>query len=249
MTQLMIEMIGRKVCCQVILVAIVLAPVVAGRPVVAADAPSIFSQIQVEEAEYRYAGDDEDSFNWDAQAWVGGDVNKLVLKTEGELAFDDTELEEAETQALYSRQISDFFDAVIGVRYDFEPEGEAFGVIGLQGLAPYSYEVDTAFFISEDADVTARFEAEYEILVTQQIVLQPSLETDVGFQEVGGSGLGFTVDDLELGLRLRYEIIREIAPYVGINWERAFGDAADDLEDEGESIDSFAGVAGIRFWF
>ncbi len=218
-------------------------------PALAADAPSTFSQVQVEEAEYRYTDDDEESFNWDAQAWIGGDVNKLALKTEGELAFDGTDLEEAETQALYSRQISDFFDVVVGARYDFEPDGEAFGVIGLQGLAPYAYEVDTALFISENADVTARFEAEYEILVTQKIVLQPSLETNLDFEKVGGSGLGFTFDDLELGLRLRYEIIREIAPYIGINWERAFGDAADELEDEGENIDSFAGVAGIRFWF
>lgn len=229
-------------------VALAGAPAILALPAVAADAPSIFSQIQVEEAEYRYTDDDEESFNWDAQAWIGGDINKLVLKTEGELVFDD-DLEEAETQALYSRQISDFFDVVAGARYDFEPDGEAFGVIGLQGLAPYSYEVDTALFISEDADVSARFEAEYDILVTQKIVLQPSLETNLGFEEVGGSGLGFAFDDLELGLRLRYEIIKEIAPYVGINWERAFGDAADELEDEGENIDSFAGVAGIRFWF
>ncbi len=225
------------------------APAFISHPVLAADAPSVFSQFQVEEAEYRYTDDDEESFNWDAQAWIGGDVNKLALKSEGELVLDEEELEEAELQALYSRQISNFFDVVVGGRYDFEPEGKAFGVIGLQGLAPYSYEVDTALFISEDADVTARFEAEYEILVTQQIVLQPSLETNLGFEDVGDSGLGFTFDDIELGLRLRYEIIREIAPYVGISWERALGDAADELEDEGETIDSFAGVAGIRFWF
>jgi len=155
-------------------------------PALAADAPSTFSQVQVEEAEYRYTDDDEESFNWDAQAWVGGDINKLALKSEGELVLnDEEELEEAELQALYSRQISDFFDVVVGGRYDFEPEGEAFGVIGLQGLAPYSYEVDTALFISEEADVTGRFEAEYEILVTQKLVLQPSLETNLGFEDVG----------------------------------------------------------------
>ncbi len=242
-------MIGRSVCSSAALLVGALAPTIISQSASAADAPSIFSQFQVEEAEYRYNDDDEESFNWDAQAWIGGDVNKLALKSEGELVLDEEELEEAEVQALYSRQISNFFDVVIGGRYDFEPEGEAFGVIGLQGLAPYSYEVDTALFISEDADVTARFEAEYEILVTQQIVLQPSLETNLGFEDVGDSGLGFTFDDIELGLRLRYEIIREIAPYVGISWERALGDAADELEDEGETINSFAGVAGIRFWF
>ncbi|MGH1484159.1 MAG: copper resistance protein B [Geminicoccales bacterium] len=242
-------MIGRSVCPLAALMVGTLAPAIAVLPAMAADAPSVFNQVQVEEAEYRYTDDDEESFNWDAQAWIGGDVNKLALKSEGELVLDEEELEEAELQALYSRQISNFFDVVVGGRYDFEPEGEAFGVIGLQGLAPYSYEVDTALFISEDADVTARFEAEYEILVTQKLVLQPSLETNLNFEEVGGSGLGFAFDDVELGLRLRYEIIREIAPYVGVNWERALGDAADELEDEGETVDSFAGVAGIRFWF
>lgn len=246
MTRVMME---NSACSRASLIVAALAPAIVSLPAMAADAPSIFNQVQVEEAEYRYTDDDEESFNWDAQAWIGGDVNKLALKSEGELVLNAEELEEAELQALYSRQISNFFDVVIGGRYDFEPEGEAFGVIGLQGLAPYSYEVDTALFISEDADVTARFEAEYEILVTQQIVLQPSLETNLGFEDVGGSGLGFSFDDIELGLRLRYEIIREVAPYVGINWERALGDAADELEDEGESIDSFAGVTGIRFWF
>lgn len=211
--------------------------------------PTIFSQVMVEQAEYRYEEDGEESFAWDADAWIGSDFNKLRLKGEGELALEDEEVEEAELQALYSRNIGDFFDAVIGVRYDLEPEETAFGVIGLQGTAPYRFEVDTALFISDEADVTGRFEAEYEILVTQKIVLQPSFETNLGFEEVGGSGLGVSFDDVELGLRLRYEIVRELAPYVGINWERALGNAADDLRDEGESVDAFSGVAGLRFWF
>lgn len=220
-------------------------------PAVAADdhGPTIFYQLMVEEAEYRYEKDGEQSFAWDADAWIGGDFNKFLLKGEGELSLDDAEVEEAELQALYSRNIGDFFDAFIGARYDVEPEETAFGVIGLQGTAPYRFEVDTALFISDEADVTGRFEAEYEILVTQKIVLQPSLETNLGFEEVGNSGLGFSFDDVELGFRLRYEILRELAPYIGINWERALGDAADDLRAGGESVDEFSGVAGLRFWF
>ena len=209
--------------------------------------PVIFHQVLIEEAEYRYTDDDEESFNWDANAWIGSDFNKLRLKSEGEFSLSDEEVEEAELQALYSRNIGDFFDAVAGVRHDFEPESEWYGVIGLTGTAPYRFEVDTSLFISDDADVTGRFEAEYEILITQKLVLQPALETNIDFEEIASSSLGF--EDLELGLRLRYEIVREFAPYIGINWERALGDNADDLEDEGEEIDSFAGVAGIRFWF
>lgn len=211
--------------------------------------PVIFHQVLIEEAEYRYGDNDEESFNWDADAWIGSDFNKLRLKSEGELGLEDDEVEEAELQALYSRNIGEFFDAVAGMRHDFEPENEWYGLIGLTGTAPYRFEVDTSLFIDDDADVTGRFEAEYEILITQKLVLQPDLETNVDFGEFGGSGIGAAFGDVELGLRLRYEIIREIAPYVGINWERALGDNADDLEDEGEDVDNFAGVAGIRFWF
>lgn len=211
--------------------------------------PVIFHQLLIEEAEYRHTDDGEESFNWDADGWIGSDFNKFRLKAEGEFSLDDDDVEEAELQALYSRNIGDFFDAIIGVRHDVEPESEWYGVVGLSGTAPYRIEVDTALFIDDDADVSARVEAEYEILITQKLVLQPALETNLAFGEFGGSGIGLAFDDVELGLRLRYEIIRELAPYVGINWERALGDNADDLEDAGEEVDSFAGVAGIRFWF
>ncbi len=204
--------------------------------------------IQAEQFEYRF-NDGEDSFNWEAQGWVGRDVEKLWLKTEGEQPIDGR-LEDAEVQALYSRQISTFFDAQIGVRYDFAPEPErTFGVLGVQGLAPYFFEIDAAAFVSNKGDVSGRFEAEYDILLTQQVVLQPTFEMNAAVQDDEERGIGSGINDVELGLRLRYEIIREFAPYIGVNWERDLGRTADLTRAEGEDVDTFAVVAGVRFWF
>lgn len=214
----------------------------------AAEESPLFYFFQAEEFEYRLT-DGEHSFNWDAQGWVGGDDNKFWVKTEGEVLFEDG-VEEAEIQALYSRRISDFFDAQVGVRYDFDPDPErAFGVFGVQGLAPHFFEIDAAGFVSEDGDVSARVEAEYDVLITQQLVLQPSLELNFAAQEVEALGIGSGVNDVELGLRLRYEVEREFAPYVGMNWRRDIGRTADFTRNEGESVDDLSFVTGIRFWF
>lgn len=214
----------------------------------AAEPTPLLYFFQAEEFEYRVT-DGDDSFNWDAQGWVGGDVNRAWFKTEGEVPVDGG-VEGAEIQALYSRQISDFFDAQVGVRYDFEPDPErAFAVFGVQGLAPYFFEIDAAGFVSEDGDLSARFEAEYELLIAQQLVLQPSLEVNFAAQEVEELGIGSGVNDVELGLRLRYEIEREFAPYIGVNWERDLGETADFARDEGEDVDNLSFVAGVRFWF
>ena len=214
----------------------------------AAEPSPLFYFFQAEEFEYRLT-DGDHGFNWDAQGWVGGDDNKAWFKTEGAVPFNDG-VEEAEIQALYSRRISNFFDAQIGVRYDFEPDPErAFGVFGVQGLAPYFFEIDTAAFVSEDGDVSARFEAEYELLITQQMVLQPSLEFNLAAQEVEELGIGSGFNDIELGLRLRYEIEREFAPYIGVSWERALGRTADFARDDGEDVDELSFVTGVRFWF
>ena len=214
----------------------------------AAEPAPLLYFFQAEELEYRVT-DGDDSVNWEAQGWVGGDVNRAWFKTEGE-ALVDSGVEAAEIQALYSRQISDFFDAQVGVRYDFEPDPErAFAVFGVQSLSPYFFEIDAAGFVSEDGDLSARFEAEYELLITQQLVLQPSLEVNFAAQEVEELGIGSGVNDVELGLRLRYEIEREFAPYIGVNWERNLGETADFARDEGEDVDNLSFVTGIRFWF
>ncbi len=163
-------------------------------------------------------------FVWDAEGWVGGDYNKLWIKSEGEYLFEHNRLEAAEVQALYSRAITPFFDVQAGVRHDFKPDpSRTFGVLGIEGLAPYWFEIDAAGFVSDDGDVSARLEAEYDFLFTQRLILQPRVELNFAVQDVKKLGIGSGLSTAELGLRLRYEFVRQVAPYIGVSWTRLVG--------------------------
>jgi copper resistance protein B len=188
---------------------------------------------------------------WDGQGWYGGDYNKFWLKTEGERSLEGGGFGEVEVQGLYSRAIRPFWDVQVGVRQDIKPDNPSrtFGVIGIQGLAPYWFEVDAAAFISDDGDISARLEVEYDLLLTQRLIMQPRFETNIAIQDVALLGVGSGVNDVELGLRLRYEIKREFAPYVGVNWSRKLGETADFARANFEDPGSASLVAGIRFWF
>jgi copper resistance protein B len=193
--------------------------------------------------------DGRDGYLWDAQGWYGGDINKLWIKSEGEGSFGE-KLEEAEVQALWSHAITPWFDVQAGIRYDFRPEPErGHLVLGLQGLSPYFLELDGAGFVSDEGDVSARLEAEYDLLITQRLILQPRAEINFAVQDVRELGIGSGVNDIELGLRLRYEFAREFAPYIGVQWERKLGETADFARDEDESVDNLFFVAGVRIWF
>jgi copper resistance protein B len=207
----------------------------------------------IEQLEYR-DNEGTDSFNWEALGWVGGDYKRLWFKTEGDVGFVEDEGGEAEVQLLYGQLIAPFWDLQVGLRYDRvygsgDDQGRAFAVIGAQGLAPYLFEVDAALFVSEDGDVSARFSAEYQLLLTQRLILQPEFEVNVAAQQVEDFGVGSGLNDIELGLRLRYEINRQFAPYVGISWMHKFGDTADFAREEGEEVDNFALVGGLRLLF
>lgn len=193
--------------------------------------------------------DDEEVLVFDGQGWYGGDINKLWVKSEGDYSLDGNEIEDAELQVLWSRAVSTFFDVQTGIRYDIEPDGLAHGVVGVQGLAPYWFEVDAAAFLSEKGDVTARIEAEYDMLFTQRLVLQPRVELELSAQDIPEREIGSGVTGLDVGLRLRYEVKREFAPYVGVEWQSAFGDTADFIEAEGGSKDQTIFVLGLRAWF
>ena len=184
----------------------------------------------------------------DGQAWIGKDLNKLWLKTELERVEGDTE--EAEFQALYSRAIAPYWDLQLGLRHDFQPSpSRSWGVIGVQGIAPYFFEVDTALFIGESGQTALRLEAEYELLFTQQLILTPEVELNFYGQDDEALAIGLGLSDLEAGLRLRYEIRREFAPYIGVNWNKNFGNTADFARDEGEDTDDLQWVIGLRAWF
>jgi copper resistance protein B len=193
--------------------------------------------------------DGRDGYGWDAQAWVGGDLNKLWLKTEGEGAFGEAP-ERAEVQVLWSRAIDPWFDLQLGIRHDFRPDPERTHLaIGVQGLAPYWFEVDAAAFLSDNGDVTARVEAEYDQRITQKLILQPRIEFDLAAQDVPELGIGSGLSTAEAGIRLRYELVPEFAPYVGIEYERALGDTADFRRSSGEKAGGWNLLVGLRAWF
>ena len=193
--------------------------------------------------------DDEESFVWDAQGYYGGDINKLFIKTEGHYSFEDDAVEEAEVQALWSRAVSPYWDIQAGLRYDIEPDGLGHAVLGAQGLSPYLFEVDAAAFLSAEGDLTARTEVEYELLFTQRLILQPRLEASFSAQDIPEREMGSGLTDIDAGLRLRYEIKREFAPYIGVEWQKSFGDTADFMEAAGRDSEDVAFIVGVRGWF
>ena len=194
--------------------------------------------------------DDSNSelFSWDAQAWLGKNINKFWLKTEGERELGETE--ESEVQALYSRAISPFWDFQAGIRHDAKPAPEKnWGVIGLQGLARYFFEIDSALFIGESGNTAFRFNAEYEMLFTQKLILTPEIEINFYGQDIPEVSLGAGLSDTTLGLRLRYEVRREFAPYIGIEWSKKYGGSADFVRTSGAKVSDTKVVAGLRLWF
>jgi copper resistance protein B len=191
-------------------------------------------------------GDGAATWLWDAQGWTGGDINRFWWKSEGQGVFDG-KLEDAEVQALYSRAIRPFWDLQAGVRQTFRPDlkGTTDLVLGVQGLAPHWFEIDAAAFLSADGDLSARIEAEYDQRITQRWILQPRAEVTLAASDAPEIEVGSGLGSLELGLRLRYEIRREFAPYAGIEWTRRFGDTRD-LVGESEDLRF---VAGLKAWF
>jgi copper resistance protein B len=138
----------------------------------------------------------------------------------------------------------------IGIRHDFEPDPDrTFAAFGIQGLAPYLFEIEATAYLSEDGDLSVIFEVEYDILLSQRLILQPRFETSIAVQEVEEYGVGQGINDIELGLRLRYEIRREFAPYVGISWSRKIGETENLAQAEGEDTNVTSFVAGLKFWF
>jgi copper resistance protein B len=207
----------------------------------------VLTRVIIDQLEMRNA-DGANPMGLEAQAWIGKDLNKLWLKTDIERR--DGETEEAEVQALYSRVIAPFWDIQTGVRYDAKPTPtRTWGVIGLQGLAPYWFDVDTALFVGESGRIAARFSAEYELLFTQRLILTPNVEINVYGQNDAETGTGSGLSDVKAGLRLRYEIRREFAPYAGINWNKKFGNTAEFVKRQGEAVSDTELVVGLRVWF
>jgi copper resistance protein B len=195
-------------------------------------------------------GDGEETFLWDAQGWIGGDINRFWWKSEGEGDFGEG-LEEAEVQALYSRAVLPFWDVQVGVRQDFRDEGgdATHLAAGIQGLAPYWWEIDAAVFLSTDGDLTARIEGEWDLRLTQRLIAQPRFELEASATDAPERGLASGLSAIEAGVRIRYEVRREFAPYIGVEWHSALGDTADLVRAGGGSPDDTRIIIGLRAWY
>lgn len=184
---------------------------------------------------------------WDIDGWVGGDTDKLWLRSEGDVVDGTTE--EAEAWAMYSRNIATFWDAQIGVRYDWKPVSTTYLVAGFEGLAPNYFETQAHLFLSEDGDLSARIHEENDLLLTQRLIAQPYAEINLYAQDVPEQGMGAGLADAQIGLQTRYEITRKFAPYIDVSYERKFGETSRMAKANGESKDDFIAAVGIRLMF
>ena len=206
-----------------------------------------FLWFMADRAEYQMR-EGKNGYLWDVQGYYGGDIDKFWFKSEGEGSFGE-KAESAEVQALYSRAISPWFNLQAGVRQDFAPRDRTYAVVGVQGLAPYLFDIDAAAFLSDEGDLTARFEGELDQRITQRLILQPRAEVNLAAQDIPELGIGAGLDTLELGVRLRYEVAREFAPYVGVEQSWKIGKSADYARLRGEDPGVTNYVVGIRLWF
>lgn len=203
--------------------------------------------LQVDRLEYQ-ARQGHDGLLWDVQGYYGSPTSKLWLKGEGEAALGK-DVEEAEIQALWSKAIAPFWDLQLGARQDLAGQTDTHAVIGIQGLAPYFFEIDAALFLSQRGDLTARIEAELDQRITQSLILQPRVEVSLAAQDNPARKQGAGIDKIEAGLRLRYEIVPEFAPYIGIEQAWKLGDSARFARLAGEDPHVTSVVMGVRFWF
>ncbi|MEO7681408.1 MAG: copper resistance protein B, partial [Sphingomonas sp.] len=207
-----------------------------------------FSKVMFNLAEYQIR-DGKDGYRWDGEAWFGGDINRLTIKSEGEGTFREG-VDSAEIQALYSRAVGPYFNLQAGVRHHFQPSPtRTYATIGFEGLAPYLFEVEGAAFVSEKGDVLWRLEGYSDQRITPKLILQPRIELNLSAQDVPENRLGAGLTNAELGLRLRYEVVREFGPYIGVSYDAKTGRTADYARAAGKGATSTSFVAGVHFWF
>lgn len=196
----------------------------------------------------RAKGKDGISTNYGIQAWFGRDYDRVVLKAEGDLAGG--KLEEARTELLWGHAFASYWDTQVGVRHDSgDGPNRTWLAVGVQGLAPHWFEVDATAYVGDAGRTALRFEAEYEVLLTQKLILQPSTEWNLYGKADPAKGIGSGLTDASAGVRLRYEFSRHFAPYLGVEWSRKFGSTAAMARMAGERTSDTRWVAGVRLWY
>ena len=195
-----------------------------------------------------WSADEGNGVAWEAKSWIGTDLDRLWLRSEGEHADGITE--SADLEALYGRSVARWWDVVAGVRHDFgQGPSQTFAALGVMGLAPYKYEVEATAYIGQSGQTSVRVELEYDTLLTNRLILQSLVEAEWYGKDDERRGIGSGVSTAEVGFRLRYEFTRKFAPYIGVVRERAFGGTADLRRQEGDDTDDTRFVVGLRIWF
>jgi len=211
------------------------------------DDDATFAMFKLSRLERAFS-DDGPSTDWKADAWIGGDIDKLWLRSEGEHAHG--ELEQADVEIFWNHAVAAFWDTQLGVRQDFgQGPNRTWAAFGIQGLAPYWFEMDVTGYVGNSGRTALRAEVDYEILLTQKLILQPRIEINAYGKSDPAAGVGSGLNDAEAGLRLRYEIRREFAPYVGVEWSRRFGEGAQFARAAGQEASDLQWVVGLRVWF
>lgn len=186
--------------------------------------------------------------DWEARAWIGGDIDRLWLRSEGER--QDGRTQAASVEAFYGHAISPWWDLLVGARQDIGAgEHRSWAAFGVQGLAPYKFETEATLYVGSGSRAALRLEGEYEVLLTNRLILQPRVEADIALTDDDRRGVGSGLEQVEVGLRLRYEITRRFAPYIGWVRSRSFGDTARRAAIDDEPARDSRFVAGLRIWF
>ncbi|PPT57505.1 copper resistance protein CopB [Xanthomonas arboricola] len=186
--------------------------------------------------------------DWEARAWIGGDIDRLWLRSEGER--QDGRTQAASVEAFYGHAISPWWDLLVGARQDIGAgEQRSWAAFGVQGLAPYKFETEATLYVGSGSRAALRLEGEYEVLLTNRLILQPRVEADIALTDDDRRGVGSGLEQVEVGLRLRYEITRRFAPYIGWVHSRSFGDTARRAVIDDEPARDSRFVAGLRIWF
>ena len=209
----------------------------------------VFAHLLCNQLEGRTNGPDNE-LRWDAEAWIGNDMNKLWLKSEG--FVENGKASDGITEALYDRPLPflRYLDAQAGARYDLDSNrGRTWGAIGIEGLAPNFFEFEPTFYFSDGGRIAGRVNGSYDLLITNRLILQPQFELNFYNKSDPGRGTGSGLSELDTGLRLRYEISRKFAPYIGAAYAGKFGETADFTRAEGEIVNDVRFVFGIRAWY
>ncbi len=192
--------------------------------------------------------DGSTSGGYDLQGSYGRTYDRMVLKAEGDI--DAGQIEEARTELLLGHAITSYWDTQLGIRYDSgNGPNRNWLAFGVQGLAPYWFEVDVTAYLGENGRTALRLDASYELLFTQKLILQPRIEADIYGKSDTVRGLGSGLTEVSAQLRLRYEIRREFAPYLGVEWVSKFGKTKDLARASGEDSSDVRIVAGLRYWY